>query len=505
MTPTAPGREPRYEVDRRGRPRPDAVATGVGIASSLVDIVICVTSAAAISQLWHHDATLRSRAIAPALISALLATFRPLVVTWVLRHRGRHLSEPTITAVVDRALSGRSAIGDLVVRGSAVADFRRQQLAIDARSGAVLSLPVAILMVALNVTPWVLAIIGGLLSAAVPFYIWSGRASARERARHLEREADTLTRWTRYLVALPTLRGIHRVDVGVRDLEAATAREHESAQRAISRALGSSAISEFVAGVAVGLVAMVLGFSLFRGHHHYPVDSGIFRSVLAVLLTAHITAVWRQRGADFHAREEIAASLALLEQPGVVSTTSGPLVALNVVTRAGRAPVSFAVAAGSHLHLTGPSGSGKTSFINCLVRFDEPQSGTITGRLGERVGLVSPDVPLPPLSVSDNLGAPTPLELATLLASLGLHHLPVDDPAVIGQLSDGERVRVVLARALALRADALIIDDIVGLLDADARELCRRAISTYAAAATIVESGHGQWLTSPDLVIEVNA
>ena len=118
---------------------------------------------------------------------------------------------------------------------------------------------------------------------------------------------------------------------------------------------------------------------------------------------------------------------------------------------------------------------------------------------------MSPDVPLPPLSVSDNLGAPTPLELATLLASLGLHHLPVDDPAVIGQLSDGERVRVVLARALALRADALIIDDIVGLLDADARELCRRAISTYAAAATIVESGHGQWLTSPDLVIEVNA
>ena len=504
MTLTAPGRRPRSEVARHGRQRPDVVATGVGIASSLVDIVICITSAAAISQLWQHNVTPVSRAIVPALISALLAAIRPLLVARVLRQRGRHLSEPTIAAVVDRALVGRSAIGDLVVRGSAVADFRREQLAIDARSGAVLSLPVAAAIVGALVTPWVLAIIGALLGAAVPFYIWSGRASARERARHLEREADTLTRWTRYLVALPTLRGIHRVDVGVRDLEAATDREHSSAQRAIARALGSSAVSEFVAGVAVGLVAMVLGFSLFRGHHSYPAGSGIFRSVLAVLLTAHIAAAWRQRGADFHAREEIAASIALLEPSAITSVTSGPLVARDVVTRAGRAPVSFDLPPGSHLHLAGPSGSGKTSLIRCLVGSEAPQSGSIAGQIGERVGLVSPDVALPPMSLRENLGSET-IDVDALFTSVGLAHLLLDEASVIGQLSDGERVRVVLARALALHADALVIDDVVGLLDADTRELCRRAIATLAPTATVIEAGHGEWLTTADLVIEVNS
>ena len=504
MIPMARGRGPRANVTSPGRQRPDAIAVAVGAVASTLEVAICWLSAVAINDIWQHHRFSPARATIPTLAAVTLATLRPLAVSAALRRRGRHLSESTIAAVVDRALSGESSIGDLVVRGSAVADFRREQLAIDARSGALVSLPLAALLIAIAVTPWVLAIVGALMAAAVPFYIWAGRASARERAHHLEREADTVTRWSRYLVAVPTLRGIHRIDVGVRDLDAATTREHDSAQRAIASALASSAISEFVAGVAVGLVAMVLGFSLFRGHHEYPAGSGLFRSVLAVLLTAHIAAVWRQRGADFHAREEIAASVALLEPHPRRNVTPGDLTAEGLVTRAQRPPLSFSLPSGINLHLSGPSGAGKTSLIDCLVGFDSPVSGTVTGGLGERIGLVTPSVPLPPVSVRRAVSAGDDEHALTILRSLGLSHLPLDEVASTGQLSDGERVRVVLARALAHRVDALVIDDVAGLLDAQSRRQCRDAIEIFAAGARIIEAGHGEWLSEADMVIEVN-
>jgi putative ABC transport system ATP-binding protein len=129
--------------------------------------------------------------------------------------------------------------------------------------------------------------------------------------------------------------------------------------------------------------------------------------------------------------------------------------------------------------LLGPSGSGKSSLLRLLNRLADPESGDVRFRgehvaaldvreLRRRASLV-PQLPAPlPGSVADNLrygpalfgravGVERPLELA------GLTKLYADRDA--SQLSVGEQQRVMLARALALEPEVLLLDEPTSALD----------------------------------------
>ena len=144
----------------------------------------------------------------------------------------------------------------------------------------------------------------------------------------------------------------------------------------------------------------------------------------------------------------------------------------------------------------GPSGSGKSTFLRLLNRLADPETGTVRFRgrdlrdldvldLRRRVALV-PQLPAPlPGTVADNVLAGPALrgeeaDVASALERAGLDPDFVERDAE--RLSVGEQQRLMLARALALEPEVLLLDEPTAALDERARagvertlaEVCRR-------------------------------
>jgi putative ABC transport system ATP-binding protein len=140
--------------------------------------------------------------------------------------------------------------------------------------------------------------------------------------------------------------------------------------------------------------------------------------------------------------------------------------------------------------LLGPSGSGKSTLLRLLNRLADPDGGTVRFRgedvrsldpleLRRRACLV-PQLPAPlPGTVEDNVrygprlcdhdvDPGRPLELA------GLGPDYADREA--SRLSVGEQQRVMLARALALDPEVLLLDEPTSALDEQARDGVERTL-----------------------------
>ena len=145
----------------------------------------------------------------------------------------------------------------------------------------------------------------------------------------------------------------------------------------------------------------------------------------------------------------------------------------------------------------GPSGSGKSTLLRLLDRLAEPDEGVVRFRgddvreldplsLRRRAALV-PQLPAPlPGTVAENVRYGPGLvgrevDPARLLEMAGLDASFAERDA--SRLSVGEQQRMMLARALALDPEVLLLDEPTAALDEDAKEGVERTLADLRGRA----------------------
>ena len=190
--------------------------------------------------------------------------------------------------------------------------------------------------------------------------------------------------------------------------------------------------------------------------------------------------------------------------------------------------LNFDIPVGKTLALVGPSGAGKTSLAQLLMRFWDPEKGSILLNgielrdfkledLRSRIALVAQDTYLFNNSLRENIlvakPAATELELseAVKLSALSevIESLPNGLDTMVGErgasLSGGQRQRVAIARAFLKDAPFLILDEATSHLDALSENTVHKALDLLKTNRTTIIIAHRLSTTSnADQIIVLN-
>ena len=175
--------------------------------------------------------------------------------------------------------------------------------------------------------------------------------------------------------------------------------------------------------------------------------------------------------------------------------------------------LSFTLRQGETLGLVGPSGAGKSTIVWLMLRFFDPQQGTI--RLGGRdirgipleelrrqISVVTQDTYLFHGTVADNLRFGNPdatqsqLEEAARAANAHgfISNLPQGYQTMVGErairLSGGQKQRIAIARALLKDAPILILDEALSNVDAENEALIVQALDRLIEGRTTLRIAH---------------
>ena len=171
------------------------------------------------------------------------------------------------------------------------------------------------------------------------------------------------------------------------------------------------------------------------------------------------------------------------------------------------------IRAGESLAVVGPSGGGKTTLVNLLLRFFDPEGGSVSRNgvdlralrldgIRARMGLVLQDTFLFNDTIAANIAFGKPdatraeIEEAARLAHADefIRAKPDGYDTVVGErgtaLSGGQKQRIAIARALIRKPELLVLDEATSALDTDSERAVQAAIDELMARLTVVVIAH---------------
>ena len=343
---------------------------------------------------------------------------------------------------------------------------------------------------------------------------WATRAVQNTQWQTLSALA---ARFSDTVQGLATLKVFGRQHRAAASIEAVTDRYRHETMRVLRVSFLSGFALEFLASIAVAIVAVSIGFRLIDG------SLALMVGLFVLLLAPEAYLPLRQVGVQFHAAAEgVAATediFAVLDAPGadeLRAASAEPLPAGELVVRELRvqrgertlAPVSFTGRPGNVVLIEGESGAGKSSVLAALrgavvftgtaefggrdihtlhpaswLAWAGQQPGLISGRIVDNVTLgdADPDAAIAARALS--LACADDLDPALELGVQG------------AGLSGGQAQRVAVARAfyrhLRGLAPVIAIDEPSAALDAHTESRLWASVRSLAdAGATVVLVSH---------------
>ena len=371
-----------------------------------------------------------------------------------------------------------------------------------------------------------------LVLAVVPLVvapiILFGRKVRRLSREAQARMADMVSEGGETLDAVRTVQAFAQEERATQRFGEATERAFDAARRRVAQRAVMTTLVIFIVFAAVGFLLWMGGHDVLDGR----ISAGDLTAFVfyAVLVASSGGAISETIG-DLQRAAGAAERLAELqaEPPAIVEAAnpkslpkplSGSVRFEDISFRYPTRPESLAldrfdlaVVPGETVAIVGPSGAGKTTVFNLLLRFYDPEAGTIRvdgvdirdlcfADLRSALAIVPQEPVLFTASVAENIryGRPDASDAEvraaaeTASALRFIEALPQGFATDLGargvRLSGGQRQRIAIARAVLRNPAILLLDEATSALDAESELAVQQALDRLMTGRTTLVIAH---------------
>jgi ATP-binding cassette subfamily B protein len=466
-----------------------------------------------------------------AIVFALFSAFRFYLVTWL----GERVVADIRDAVYRHVVRLDPTFFEITKTGEVLSRLTTDTTLIQSISGAGLSIT---LRAALNMTGAVIMLIvtsprlAGMILLLLPLIIVPIILIGR-RVRTLSRASQDRIADTSGLAG-ETLNAISTVQAFTME-RLQSSRYGEAVMIAFETAVKRIRIRALLTAIAILFIFGAITFVLWLGTRSVmtgdmtggQLGQFLLYAIFAAAAAAGLSEMWgevqRAAGAMERLVELLSAEPAIIAPPDPqpLPKKSRGLISLEGVTFSypsrpdTRAIDDFTLELGSgeNLAIVGPSGAGKSTLFQLLLRFYDPQVGTIRvdgvdvrdaapEDIRARIGLVPQETIIFGTSARENIGYGRPgasddeIEAAAKAAAADvfIRQLPEGYETFLGErgtrLSGGQKQRIAIARAILKDPPILLLDEATSSLDAESERVVQEALEHLMEDRTTIIIAH---------------